>query len=62
MAQPRDDGEHRVEVLRLLALPRDLDELLHDPHPLRRVRLRNNLIIIFIINRYLIKLNIIKYL
>ena len=46
MAQPRDDGEHRVEVLRLLALTSDLDELLHDPHPLRRVGLRNNLIIV----------------
>jgi hypothetical protein len=39
----RDDCKHGVEVLRLLALPRDLDVLLDDPHPLRHVRLGDDL-------------------
>jgi len=33
MAQAGDDGEHGVEVARLLALPGNLDELLDHAHP-----------------------------
>ena len=43
VAQAGDDGEHRVEVLSLLALPGDLDELLDHSHPLGGIRLTHNL-------------------
>ena len=43
VSETGNDGEHGVEVVGLLALARHLDELLDDPHPLRRVRLGDNL-------------------